>query len=156
MLGNAMNNGKDAKRYNEFKRLPEMAVVAEAKKLERHTLETTSGDRRFPKKYRMNLVNRMLNESISITVFLVEANDYILGDLNERPLRYQAQKSAIRNCRMLIHHIEMAHEMGFINADSFTYWVTMANGVRNRIAAWHLSDKKRAVKMDNEHLAAKG
>jgi hypothetical protein len=98
----------------------------------------------------MTLVNRMIDEALNITGFLMEANDYVLGDLNERPLRYRAQKSAIRNCRLLIHHIETAHDMGFINADSFTFWAGMANGVRNRIAAWHSSDKNRAAKMDEE------
>jgi hypothetical protein len=149
-------NGREAKRYDEYKRLPEMAVVVEAKKLERHTLVVTSNERHFPKKYRITLVNRMIDEAFNIVGFLMEANDYVLGDINERPLRYRAQRAAIRNCRLLIHHIETAHDMNFINADSFSFWVKMANGVRNRIAAWHLSDKNRAVKIDSDNLAARG
>jgi hypothetical protein len=143
-----MQGKADAK--TNYNKLPEMAVVVEAKKLEKHTLTVTSSERHFPKKYRMTLVNRMIDEALNITGFLMEANDYVLGDQNERPLRYRAQKSAIRNCRLLIHHIETAHDMGFINSDSFTFWAGMANGVRNRIAAWHLSDKNRAAKMDEE------
>jgi hypothetical protein len=147
---------RETKRYNEFKRLPDMAVVVEAKKLERHTLVATSNERHFPKKYRITLVNRMLDEAFNIVSYLMEANDYVLNDIHERPLRYRAQRSAIRNCRLLIHHIETAHELGFINANSFSFWAEMANSVRNRVAAWHLSDKNRAAKMDNENLAARG
>jgi hypothetical protein len=148
--------GRETKRYDEYKRLPEMAVIVEAKKLERHTMLITSSERRFPKKYRINFVSRMIDEAFNVTGFLMEANDYVLGDIHERPFRYRAQRAAIRNCRMLIHHIETAHDLGFISADSFSHWVEVANSVRNRIAAWHLSDKNRAVKMDNENLAARG
>jgi hypothetical protein len=145
-----MNGKGDVNRYNNYTKLPEMAVIVEAKKLERHTLTIASNDKRFPKKYRIVFVNRILDEAFNITGFLMEANDYVLGDLSERPLRFRAQKAAIRNCRLLIHHIETAHDMSLINADSFSFWVGMANGVRNRIAAWHLSDKKRAASMDAE------
>jgi hypothetical protein len=145
-----MNGKEDVKKYNNYTKLPEMAVIVEAKKLERHTLALTSNEKRFPKKYRIVFVNRILDEAFNITGLLMEANDYVLGDLNERPLRYRAQKSALRNCRLLIHHIETSHDMNLISADSFSFWVEMANGVRNRIAAWHLSDKKRAASMDAE------
>jgi PleD family two-component response regulator len=151
-----MNRERQEKRYEEYKRLPEMAVIVEAKKLECHTLKLTISEHHFPKKYRITMVNRMMDEAFNVTGFLMEANDYVLKDINERPFRYRAQRAAIRNCRLLIHHIETAHEMGFINADSFTFWVGMANGVRNRIAAWHLSDKSRAAKIDNESAATRG
>lgn len=64
-------------------------------------------------------------------------------------LRYRAQRSALRNCRKLIHHIELAHEIlsGF-GDDAFAYWAKMAAGVKNQTAKWYKTDKERAAKLD--------
>ena len=62
---------------------------------------------------------------------------------------YRAQRSALRNCRKLIHHIELAHEIlsGF-GDDAFAYWAKMAAGVKNQTAKWYKTDKERAAKLD--------
>lgn len=67
----------------------------------------------------------------------------------EAVLRYRAQRSALRNCRKLIHHIELAHEIlsGFSD-DAFAYWAKMAAGVKNQTAKWYKTDKERAAKLD--------
>ena len=80
---------------------------------------------------------------------LMEANDLLLTDPEERELRYRAQRSALRNCRKLIHHIELAHEIlsGFSD-DAFAYWAKMAAGVKNQTAKWYKTDKERAAKLD--------
>ena len=79
----------------------------------------------------------------------LEANDLLLTDPEERELRYRAQRSALRNCRKLIHHIELAHEIlsGFSD-DAFAYWAKMAAGVKNQTAKWYKTDKERAAKLD--------
>ena len=79
----------------------------------------------------------------------MEANDLLLTDPEERELRYRAQRSALRNCRKLIHHIELAHEIlnGFSD-DAFAYWAKMAAGVKNQTAKWYKTDKERAAKLD--------
>ncbi len=129
-------------------KLPEMEVITEAKKLEKHTLILTSNEKRYPKKYRITFVNRIQAEALDVTGDLMEANDLLLNDDTERELRFRAQRSALRNCRRLIHHIEISHEMGMIDAGSFEYWARLANNVRNMAAAWYQSDKKRAAKID--------
>ena len=64
-------------------------------------------------------------------------------------LRYRAQRSALRNCRKLIHHIELAHEiLSGLGDDAFAHWSRMAAGVKNQTAKWYKSDKERAAKMD--------
>lgn len=65
----------------------------------------------FPKKERLGLAQRMMNEASDLVADLMEANDLLLTDPEERELRYRAQRSALRNCRKLIHHIELAHEI---------------------------------------------
>lgn len=116
-----------------------MQVITDAKELEKHTYIKTRNSAVFPKKERLGLAQRMMNE----------ASDLLLTDPEERELRYRAQRSALRNCRKLIHHIELAHEIlsGFSD-DAFAYWAKMAAGVKNQTAKWYKTDKERAAKLD--------
>lgn len=130
-------------------KLPEMQVITDAKELEKHTYLKTRNPNIFPKKERLGLAQRMMNEASDLVADLMEANDLLLSDREERELRYRAQRSALRNCRKLLHHIELAHEIlsGFSD-DAFAYWSRMATGVKNQTAKWYKSDKERAAKMD--------
>ena len=130
-----------------FKRLS--AGITDAKELEKHTYIKTRNPAVFPKKERLGLAQRMMNEASDLVADLMEANDLLLTDPEERELRYRAQRSALRNCRKLIHHIELAHEIlsGFSD-DAFAYWAKMAAGVKNQTAKWYKTDKERAAKLD--------
>ena len=115
-----------------------MQVITDAKELEKHTYIKTRNPAVFPKKDRLGLAQRMMNEASDLVADLMEANDLLLTDPEERELRYRAQRSALRNCRKLIHHIELAHEIlsGFSD-DAFAYWAKMAAGVKNQTAKWY-------------------
>ena len=118
-----------------------MQVITDAKELEKHTYIKTRNPAVFPKKERLGLAQRMMNEASDLVADLMEANDLLLTDPEER--------SALRNCRKLIHHIELAHEIlsGFSD-DAFAYWAKMAAGVKNQTAKWYKTDKERAAKLD--------
>lgn len=126
-----------------------MQVITDAKELEKHTYIKTRNPAVFPKKERLGLAQRMMNEASDLVADLMEANDLLLTDPEERELRYRAQRSALRNCRKLIHHIELVHEIlsGF-GDDAFAYWAKMAAGVKNQTAKWYKTDKERAAKLD--------
>ena len=83
-----------------------MQVITDAKELEKHTYIKTRNPAVFPKKERLGLAQRMMNEASDLVADLMEANDLLLTDPEERELRYRAQRSALRNCRKLIHHGE--------------------------------------------------
>lgn len=116
-----------------------MQVITDAKELEKHTYIKTRNPAVFPKKERLGLAQRMMNEASDLVADLMEANDLLLTDPEERELRYRAQRSALRNCRKLIHHI---------SDDAFAYWAKMAAGVKNQTAKWYKTDKERAAKLD--------
>ena len=126
-----------------------MQGITDAKELEKHTYIKTRNPAVFPKKERLGLAQRMMNEASDLVADLMEANDLLLTDPEERELRYRAQRSALRNCRKLIHHIELAHEIlsGFSD-DAFAYWAKMAAGVKNQTAKWYKTDKERTAKLD--------
>lgn len=79
---------------------------------------------------------------------LMEANDHLLTDPEERELRFRAQRSALRNCRKLIDNIEFAHEnLPGVTDDAFAFWSRLAAGVKNQTAAWYKKDRERAAKL---------
>ena len=82
-----------------------MQVITDAKELEKHTYIKTRNPAVFPKKERLGLAQRMMNEASDLVADLMEANDLLLTDPEERELRYRAQRSALRNCRKLLRQI---------------------------------------------------
>ena len=138
--------GEEVRYYGKQRTL---AAISDAKELEKHTYIKTRNPNIFPKKERLGLAQRMMNEASDLVADLMEANDLLLTDPQERELRYRAQRSALRNCRKLIHHIELAHEiLSGLGDDAFAHWSRMAAGVKNQTAKWYKSDKERAAKMD--------
>lgn len=124
-----------------------MQVITDAKELQRHTYKKVRNLNVFPKKDRM-LADQMFSEACAIVVDLMAANDHLLNDPEEREQRFKAQRSALRNCRLLINDIELAHELlSGLDDDAFAYWSTKAAGVKNQTAAWYKSDRERAAKM---------
>lgn len=75
-----------------------MQVITDAKELEKHTYIKTRNPNIFPKKEQLGLAQRMMNEASDLVADLMEANDLLLTDPEERELRYRAQRSALRNC----------------------------------------------------------
>lgn len=128
-------------------KLPEMQVIADAKELEKHTYKKVRNTNIYPKKDRL-LADKTFAEAGELVADLLEANDHLMTDPEERELRYRAQRSALRNCRKLIHHIELAHEiLGGLGDDAFSYWSKLAVGVKNQTAKWYGSDRERAAVM---------
>ena len=126
-----------------------MQVISDAKELEKHTYIKTRNPNIFPKKERLGLAQRMMNAVSYTHLTLPTTSRVLLTDPQERELRYRAQRSALRNCRKLIHHIELAHEiLSGLGDDAFAHWSRMAAGVKNQTAKWYKSDKERAAKMD--------
>lgn len=126
-----------------------MQVITDAKELEKHTYIKTRNPNIFPKRERLGLAQRMMNEASDLVADLMEANDLLLTDHEEREQRFRVQRSALRNCRKLIHHIELAHDiLSGLGDDAFAYWSRLAAGVKNQTAAWYKKDKERAAKMD--------
>lgn len=124
-----------------------MQVITDAKELRKHTYKKVRNLNIFPKKDRL-LADKMFREACELVTDLMEANDHLLNDPEERDLRFRAQRSALRNCRKLIDDIELAHEiLAGLGDDAFAYWAKLAAGVKNQTAAWYKSDRERAAKM---------
>lgn len=125
-----------------------MQVITDAKELRKYTYKKVRNLNVFPKKDRM-LADKMFREACELVADLMAANDHLLNNPEDRELRFKAQRSALRNCRLLIDDIELAHDiLPGLGDDAFTYWSRLAAGVKNQTAAWYKSDRERAAKMD--------
>lgn len=130
-------NAQRSKRAEKFR------VIICAKQLEKHTYIKCRNLHIFPKKDRGGLPTRMVNEASDILADVMDANDLDLRFEDERRLRRATQRHALRKCRLLIHHIELTHELTTLDDDAFAFWAQLADDTKNQIAAWLLSDKRR-------------
>lgn len=118
-----------------------LRVILKAQELAEHTLRVTSNCRRYPKKYRFSLVDKMANKSLEIYEYLHEANRTDLKDYRRE--RSELQTRAITYCDQLLFYIELSMKLGIINMDSMEYWSKMVTDVKRMAIAWRSKDRER-------------
>ena len=121
----------------------ELRVITCAKELEYHTYNKCRNGKVFPKKDRMFLPARMMDEASNACAFIQDANSMDIGRLREGGRRLDLQRDAMRELRKLLNHIELAKRLKLINEDECAYWAKLASNVLYQTAAWHKSDKRR-------------
>ena len=119
----------------------DLKVILKAKELATHTLRVTSNCRRYPKKYRFSLVDKMQNKALEIYENLHEANRTDLRDYRRE--RSELQTRAITYCDQLMFYIEVSHDLNIIDTDSMEYWSKMVSDIKHMAIAWRKKDKER-------------
>ena len=119
----------------------ELQVILKAKELAKHTLVVTSNARRYPKKYRFSLVDKMQNKSLEIYEALYEANRTDIKDFKRERLEKQTQ--AITYCDELLFYIELSHQINIINSQGMEYWSKMVSDIKHMTIAWRTKDRDR-------------
>lgn len=119
----------------------ELQVILKAKELAKHTLIITSNARRYPKKYRFSIVDKMQNKSLEIYEALYEANRTDLRHYKRERLEKQTQ--AITYCDELLFYIELSYEINIISAQSMEYWSKMVSDIKHMAIAWRTKDRDR-------------
>jgi hypothetical protein len=122
----------------------EFTLITKAKDLVKHTDMMTS-DKRYPKKYRFTLVNRLQEKTLDIFECIEEANEQNLQDVEECKERFRLQRRALTLCKTVLFLIEVSHEKGLITGDQCGVWVKYVLDVKNMTANWHKKDKARAA-----------
>ena len=135
-----MDNQKRPGEQSEF------AIITKAKNLVKHTFLMTN-ERRFPKKYRFTIVNRLHDLTLDIFECIQEANELDLSDPAEyRERRYQ-QKKALTKCKTVLFLIELSLENGLISNDQCAAWSKCVLDVKYMTAKWRKQDRERAAPM---------
>lgn len=119
----------------------DLQVIIKAKQLAKHTLIVTSNARRYPKKFRFSLVDKMQNKSLEIHDKLFEANRTDLKDCKRE--RLELQTKAITYCDELLFYIELSYELNIINSGSMEAWSKMVTDIKHMAIAWRTKDRNR-------------
>jgi len=120
----------------------EFAIITKAKDLVKHTDLMTS-EKRFPKKYRFTLVNRIQNKVIDIFEMVSEANELDLNIPAERDERHGLQRRVLTYCKTVLFFIEYAFEKGLITESQAAAWSKMVFDVKYMTASWYKKDRER-------------
>ena len=144
-------------RQTEQKPTQEFAIITKAKDLVKHTFMMTS-ERRFPKKYRFTIVNRLHDLTLDIFQHIQEANELDLTDPQEYRERRYEQKKALTECKTALFLIELSFEKELISSEQCAEWTRHVMNVKNMTAKWRKQDRERfaALQQNNwrNHAAA--
>ena len=119
----------------------DLRVITKAKQLAKHTLIMTANARRYPKKFRFSLVDKMQNKALEIYEMLFEANRTDIKDYKRE--RLELQTKAITYCDELMYFIELSYELNIINSGSMESWSKIVMDVKHMAIAWRTKDKNR-------------
>ena len=120
----------------------EFAIITKAKDLVKHTFLMTN-ERRFPKKYRFTIVNRLHDLTIDIFQHIQEANELDVQDAGEFRERRYEQKQALSRCKDMLFLIELAERKNLISTEQCAAWTKYAVEVKRMTASWRKKDLER-------------
>lgn len=126
----------------------EFAIITKAKDLVKYTFLMTN-DRRFPKKYRFTIVNRLHDLTIDILEHIQEANELDITNPQEYRERRYEQKKALTKCKTVLFLIELSYENSLISDHQCAMWSKYVLDVKYMTASWRKKDRERAAAMQN-------
>ena len=120
-------------------------VLESAKELAGYTIKITSNEKKFPKRYRLSIVNKIQDKAFYIVDCLIMANEIYPNTKPEYEQRILYQKQARAACRSMMTMMEIAASTFNVNAGTLQYWTKMARDVRNHTTAWIKKDVDRFI-----------
>jgi hypothetical protein len=124
----------------------EFLIITKAKDLVKHTFLMTN-EKRFPKKYRFAIVNRLHDLTLDIFEHIQEANELDISDRDESRERLYEQKKALTKCKTVLFLMELSFEKELITKDQCAAWSKYVLDVKYMTAKWRKQDRERAKKI---------
>lgn len=111
-------------------------VQNDAVKLAKHTIKITLNARKFPKKYRHNLIDELIKTTIRLSNAICDANTHSGAE------RLKHIDTAIAECRNVKIGIDIVYDT--IHPDcSIGYWNGMAEDIEKQLRNWKIGTRKR-------------
>lgn len=120
----------------------EFVLITKAKDLVKHTFLMTN-EKRFPKKYRFTVVNRLHDLTLDIFALIGEANELDLTDPQEARERRYNQKKALTKCKTVLFLLELSLENNLISKEQCAVWTKAVLDVKYMTAKWRKQDQQR-------------
>ena len=122
----------------------ELKVITVSSNLCDYTLQITSNEKHFPKRYRWNITNRILQITFDIDDHLIYANSVFVRDGDGSLLRRQThQLEALELTNVLLRNIDRAYRRLGIDSDRIEYWTGQIKELQRLIRGWYRKDKER-------------
>ena len=123
----------------------ELMVITKSKNLIEYVFGISE---KSPKKFRLNLTNRIINLSLEVLEMLVMATETMLTlSENERQKRRNFQHDALAKLRILDALALVAVEQGCILPKQYENLTKLISECINLTGAWINSDRKRTASM---------
>lgn len=124
----------------------DLEVIIKAKQMAIHTIKITNNTDYFPKRYRLTIVDKIVDKSFEIFTLLYEANETYPRCKKELEERQYNQRKAMACCRTLVAMIDIATTLFNLPADKVSYWTRLVVEVRYMTAAWYKKEQDRLGK----------
>lgn len=128
--------------YRE-KKPGELTVLARSRDLIYYTLEITNNVRRFPKKIRFTVTNRLQDKALNIYELIFEANELFPEDRYDFKERRRLMRKAITQCKQLSSLIELCLETKRIEVRQAEHWIGLVSEIIKMTIKLMESDYKR-------------
>lgn len=131
----------------------ELSVFPQCRKLISHTLTITNNLKRYPKKIRFSITNRIQDDVLELYSALQEANEIYPNSKYKQsnPARYEREKcerealqrKALVICKRLLFFIDLSIERGSVTEKEAAYWAKLVLNVKYFAASWMKKDRER-------------
>lgn len=109
-----------------------------------YTLQITSNEKHFPKRYRWNITNRILQITFGIDDHIIYANSVYVREGDGSLLRRQThQLEALELTNVLLRNIDRAYRRLGIDSDRIEFWTGQIKELQRLIRGWYRKDKER-------------
>ena len=131
-----MGSRKNYQRSQPSKGESPLHILPVADKMIHFTMSTTDNPKRFPKKIRFSVTNKIQGHALAIYDNLVEANEiFPIMDDQDKADRLKLQRAALTECKNLLHMIQLSKDRGYIDVKCMT-------------ARWYDAERKTGIPVE--------
>lgn len=144
-----MGSRRNYQRSQPSKGESPLHILPVADKMIGFTLSTTDNPKRFPKKIRFSVTNKIQGHALAIYDYLVEANEiFPIMDDQDKADRLKLQRAALTECKKLLHMIQLSKDRGYIDSGTFDYWTKLTVDVKCMTARWYDAELKTGIPVE--------
>ena len=131
-----MGSRRNYQRSQPSKGESPLHILPVADKMIGFTLSTTDNPKRFPKKIRFSVTNKIQGHALAIM------------DDQDKADRLKLQRAALTECKKLLHMIQLSKDRGYIDSGTFDYWTKLTVDVKCMTAKWYDAERKTGIPVE--------
>lgn len=121
----------------------DLKVITESGKLCDYTLQITSTEKHFPKRYRWSITNRIVQLTLDIDDHLIHANSIYVRSEEDSARRQRHQLEALELTYVLLRNIDRAYRRFGVGSFNAEHWTGLIRELQRLIRGWYNKDKER-------------